>query len=110
VETQVSGATPECAHLPRLVKPSDELLLVETLPGFLNHYFRDWYASGAASRLPFRYNAQRTMYWMTHEKNPGYWDAIKPLKVKAWHCLLFAQCMRLLNLDIFTGAAFLLLT
>ena len=49
--------------------------------GFLNAYFSDWYARPAAARLPFGYNAQRTLHWMTFKKNPGYWNAIKPLKV-----------------------------
>merc|ERR1712129_114666 len=48
--------------------------------GFLNAFFPDWYRWPAEQRLPFRYNALRTMYWFTH-KNPGYWDAIKPIKV-----------------------------
>jgi hypothetical protein len=48
---------------------------------FLNSYFPGWYTSPAAARLPFGYNAQRTMHWMTHEKAPGYWKSIQPLKV-----------------------------
>eukprot|EP00960_Hanusia_phi_P056733 763357-Hanusia_phi.AAC.3 len=54
--------------------------------GFLNSYFNDWFdlssedfvqclavrfARDKASRLPFRYNALRTMYWLT-QKKPGY--------------------------------------
>ncbi|DBA02998.1 TPA: hypothetical protein N0F65_003186, partial [Lagenidium giganteum] len=49
--------------------------------GFLNMYFPDWFQWGAESRLPFSYNAQRTMYWLVNERNPGYWQAIKPLKI-----------------------------
>lgn len=49
--------------------------------GMLNCYFSSWFASDAAHRLPFGYNAQRTLHWMTHEKNPGYWNAVTPLKV-----------------------------
>jgi len=30
------------------------------------------------ARLPFVWNAQRTMHWMTHAKAPGYWDSIAP--------------------------------
>lgn len=60
--------------------------------GFLNSFFPEWYEGPAERRLPFRYNALRTMYWFTH-KNPGYWDAVKPLKIlhfcsspKPWDC------------------------
>ena len=49
--------------------------------GFLNLVFSDWFQRDAASRLPFRYNAQRTMYWMVNSKNPGYWKAVEPLKI-----------------------------
>ena len=48
--------------------------------GFLNSYFPDWWSRSAAARLEFRYNAQRTLYWMT-QKQPGYWNAVKPIKV-----------------------------
>lgn len=50
-------------------------------PGFLNAYFPTWFAGPSAARLPFAYNAQRTLYWMTHEKTPGYWEAVQPVKV-----------------------------
>lgn len=60
--------------------------------GFLNSYFPHWYTLPAAHRLPFAYNAQRTMYWLTHEKQPGYWKSIEPVKIlhfssspKPWH-------------------------
>ncbi|TMW64578.1 hypothetical protein Poli38472_011458 [Pythium oligandrum] len=49
--------------------------------GFLNAFFPDWFHSDPASRLPFGYNAQRTMYWLVNAKNPGYWQAIQPLKI-----------------------------
>lgn len=49
--------------------------------GFLNSYFSSWYSGPACSRLPFSYNAQRTLYWFTYTKQPGYWDSIKPLKI-----------------------------
>mmetsp|Transcript_100007 Transcript_100007/g.229557 ORF Transcript_100007/g.229557 Transcript_100007/m.229557 type:complete len:132 (+) Transcript_100007:380-775(+) len=48
--------------------------------GFLNSFFTEWYSWSSGHRLPFRFNALRTMYWFTHA-NPGYWDAVKPLKV-----------------------------
>ena len=32
--------------------------------GFLNAYFPSWFTSPAAYRLPFGYNAQRTLHWM----------------------------------------------
>merc|ERR1719198_172553 len=48
--------------------------------GFLNSFFADWYQWPAEQRLPFRYNALRTMYWFTHA-NPGYWESVKPIKV-----------------------------
>ncbi|KAJ0394735.1 hypothetical protein P43SY_003765 [Pythium insidiosum] len=53
--------------------------------GFLNAFFREWFRLDDASRLPFSYNAQRTMYWLVNDKNPGYWKACfvsgKPAKV-----------------------------
>ena len=49
--------------------------------GFLNAFFPNWYLGDNNTRLPFGYNAQRTMYWFTHEKRPGYWDSIKNLKI-----------------------------
>eukprot|EP00617_Octactis_speculum_P027948 CAMPEP_0185749290 /NCGR_PEP_ID=MMETSP1174-20130828/8023_1 /TAXON_ID=35687 /ORGANISM="Dictyocha speculum, Strain CCMP1381" /LENGTH=215 /DNA_ID=CAMNT_0028425345 /DNA_START=8 /DNA_END=655 /DNA_ORIENTATION=+ len=85
--------------------PSDEvfdrmLAQVSILPshdggdtGFLNAFFPDWWRSPPAARLPFRYNAQRTLHWFTHEKQPGYWNAVQPVKVihfssspKPWEC------------------------
>lgn len=54
------------------------------LEGFLNAYFADWFASkDSACRLPFAYNALRTVYDITHEKTPGYWNAIGPTKVRS---------------------------
>ena len=49
--------------------------------GFLNSYFPDWFRAGAARRLPFRYNAQRTMHWLTSAGNPGYWQSIRPVAI-----------------------------
>ncbi len=49
--------------------------------GFLNAYFPDWFRAGAARRLPFRYNAQRTMHWLTYAGNPGYWRSIRPVAI-----------------------------
>ncbi|TYZ64869.1 hypothetical protein PybrP1_010590 [[Pythium] brassicae (nom. inval.)] len=49
--------------------------------GFLNAFFPRWFEADAASRLPFGYNAQRTMHWLVNAKNPGYWAAIQPLKI-----------------------------
>ncbi|CAJ1357454.1 unnamed protein product [Effrenium voratum] len=48
--------------------------------GFLNSFYPDWFSWPAQQRLPFRYNALRTMYWFTHA-NPGYWQSLMPLKV-----------------------------
>jgi glycogenin glucosyltransferase len=48
--------------------------------GFLNAYFPDWYSLPAPNRLPFTYNAQRTMYWFTRSQ-PGYWEALGDIKV-----------------------------
>ncbi|EKX51383.1 hypothetical protein GUITHDRAFT_65972, partial [Guillardia theta CCMP2712] len=59
--------------------------------GFLNSYFHDWFTMGEASRLPFRYNALRTMYWLT-QKKPGqpagysYWNAVGAVR-----CLHFCS-------------------
>jgi len=45
--------------------------------GFLNRYFSDWYSRpDPRCRLPFRFNAQRTLHWLTHVKQPGYWQAV----------------------------------
>lgn len=49
--------------------------------GFLNACFPHWYTLSAQHRLPFAYNAQRTLHWLTYEKQPGYWQAIQPIKV-----------------------------
>ncbi|CAE7656216.1 IPUT1 [Symbiodinium sp. CCMP2456] len=48
--------------------------------GFLNAFFPDWYLWPPEQRLPFRYNALRTMHWLTRA-NPGYWESIQPVKV-----------------------------
>lgn len=64
--------------------------------GFLNAYFSNWYGGPPASRLSFGYNAQRTLYWYTHAKRPGYWDSINPKKIihyssspKPWELSMF---------------------
>ena len=50
--------------------------------GLLNTCFPDWFAGAPRlARLPFAYNAQRTLHWFTHAKAPGYWDACKPIKI-----------------------------
>jgi len=49
--------------------------------GFLNSFFPHWYFGDTNSRLPFGYNAQRTMYWFTYNKRPGYWNSIQNLKI-----------------------------
>lgn len=65
------GSTLTCTHTYAHTTP----------PGFLNAYFPDWFAGPPAARLPFAYNAQRTLHWMTHAKTPGYWEAVQPVKV-----------------------------
>jgi len=45
--------------------------------GFLNAFYPDWYTWPSEHRLPFQYNALRTMYWFTRA-NPGYWETVKP--------------------------------
>lgn len=65
-------------------KSSDALDIILDLCnflGFLNSFFSDWFSGDSESRLPFGYNAQRTLYWMTHKTQPGYWRSISPLKV-----------------------------
>lgn len=81
--------------------------------GFLNAYFSDWssgplllptstitdgstssssnsssiYISSrgiSLARLPFAWNAQRTMHWMTYAKAPGYWESVAP-SIKVLH-------------------------
>ena len=49
--------------------------------GFLNSYFPDWYQLPASNRLPFSFNAQRTMHWLTFSKQPGYWKSIGPISI-----------------------------
>jgi len=50
--------------------------------GFLNHFFSGWYHMlPACSRLPFGFNAQRTLHWYTYNKQPAYWESINPLMV-----------------------------
>jgi len=49
--------------------------------GFLNAFFPQWFTAPSQNRLPFSYNAQRTLFWMTHDSQPGYWDSIGPVKV-----------------------------
>jgi glycogenin len=73
---------------PNAQRFTEMLSLIGTLPshdggdtGFLNSYFRSWYSGPPESRLSFGYNAQRTLYWFTHQKQPGYWQSISPLKV-----------------------------
>lgn len=36
------------------------------------------------ARLPFAWNAQRTMHWLTHAKAPGYWESVAPF-IKILH-------------------------
>jgi hypothetical protein len=55
---------------------------IQTCIGFLNKCFPDWYQADADARLPFGYNAQRTLHWFTFENQPGYWNSIDPLKVR----------------------------
>ena len=57
------------------------LTLLVPHTGFLNSYFDSWYTSPPVSRLPFGYNALRTLHWMTAKRAPGYWDAVQPLKI-----------------------------
>lgn len=49
--------------------------------GFLNAAFPKWFTRPEANRLPFGYNAQRTLHWLTAKRNPGYWAAVRPLKI-----------------------------
>lgn len=49
--------------------------------GFLNAYFPNWYTSPSSCRLPYSYNAQRMLYWFTHDNCPGYWNICKPIKI-----------------------------
>ena len=76
-----------------VVRPSPEtharlLQLAPTAPsydggdtGLLNFCFPGWFAGHERlQRLPFAYNAQRTMHWLTRAA-PGYWDAIGEVRV-----------------------------
>eukprot|EP00347_Sterkiella_histriomuscorum_P022967 403336458 len=71
-----------------LIKPSmtvfrDMISKILTFPaydggdtGFLNAYYPDWYLKDSDSRLPYGYNAQRTLYWFTIKRTDGYWKEI----------------------------------
>ena len=76
-----------------VVRPSPEtharlLQLAPTAPsydggdtGLLNFCFPGWFAGHERlKRLPFAYNAQRTMHWLTRAA-PGYWQAIGEIRV-----------------------------
>lgn len=62
------GGTPQWYHIIFLCFPGDT--------GFLNSFFPDWYSWPAEQRLPFRYNALRTMYWWLDRK---VWKLIRYL-------------------------------
>jgi glycogenin glucosyltransferase len=66
--------------------------------GFLNAFYPNWYTDDSTARLPFAYNAQRTMFYFTR-KNPGYWQQIQPVKVsgKQIHFLLLLMIRVLLQ-------------
>jgi hypothetical protein len=49
--------------------------------GFLNAFFPEWWSAPAAHRLPFAFNAQRTLHWLTHARQPGYWQAVQPVRI-----------------------------
>ncbi|KYF47663.1 glycosyl transferase family 8 protein [Toxoplasma gondii ARI] len=73
---------------PDLGEYGNMVAAVERLPsydggdtGFLNAYFSSWYENAAGARLPFRYNALRTLYHMTYSSRKGYWNAVKPIKI-----------------------------
>uniref|UniRef100_A0A7S3PP17 Hexosyltransferase n=1 Tax=Aplanochytrium stocchinoi TaxID=215587 RepID=A0A7S3PP17_9STRA len=53
--------------------------------GFLNAYFNNWFNLGKENRLDFSYNAQRTMHWMTHSKQPGYWNSVENRPIRILH-------------------------
>lgn len=60
--------------------------------GFLNAYFPSWFTS-TTNKLPFKYNAQRILFWFTYAKNPGYWNVLHPIAIlhyssspKPWDC------------------------
>lgn len=101
---QKTTSVTQCSHLPRIATLNKALIgryCFAMSIGFLNAYFTDWYQSGPASRLPFGYNAQRTLYWFTHKDRPGYWNAIQPLKVmfyafvcKRSHVIHSPMCVR----------------
>ncbi|CDW86810.1 family gt8 [Stylonychia lemnae] len=48
--------------------------------GFLNAYFPNWFESDSESRLPYGYNAQRTLYWFTIKRTDGYWKEVENTK------------------------------
>jgi glycogenin glucosyltransferase len=73
---------------PDIARFNQIILSLHTLPsydggdtGLLNAIFPGWFQSSASNRLPFCYNAQRTLHWLTYQAQPGYWNAIGPKKV-----------------------------
>lgn len=78
--------------------------------GFLNTFFSGWYEAPAGQRLPFRYNALRTLFRMTYRGSSGYWDAVRPIKVlhycsspKPWEEQTPQTELEQLWWDVFTG-------
>lgn len=37
-----------------------------------------WWQWGPEHRLPFRFNAQRMVFWFTAPRTRGYWDRVDP--------------------------------
>ncbi|PHJ22434.1 glycosyl transferase family 8 protein [Cystoisospora suis] len=78
--------------------------------GFLNSFFSGWYEGPAGQRLPFRYNALRTVFHITYRGQTGYWDSVRPIKVlhycsspKPWQENSPQTKLEKLWWDVFTG-------
>jgi hypothetical protein len=52
--------------------------------GFLNAYFPGWFELPSPHRLPFIFNAQRTLQWLT-KAAPGYWAAVVGQGIRVLH-------------------------
>jgi len=54
--------------------------------GFLNAYFPEWFNDQIRFvRLPFTFNAQRTLQMYTEKRTTGYWEEVGKRGIKIIH-------------------------
>ena len=80
--------------------------------GFLNGVYSEWFTWDSGHRLPFRYNAQRTVLLLPGARARGYWAAAAPHCVvhycsspKPWQCTSSRNDLDLLWWCAYTGNA-----